>query len=223
MSIYINVDAAMFAAASICASNEEVRSYLCGVHIRSHPVKGALLIATDGHRLIVIHDGEGKCNKPSTITIPEDGIAHCKRGRGVTDPPRLTIFGDGIATIGEWRSPSKCFVPGSYPDWWKVIPLQKWSNEPASFNGRYVGDFGKAANILYGREFQPVCVFTSGVMDPALVLFPNAPHAFGILMPMRADVCAGIPLWMKPLLDKLKAKESPRKARAATPRKKRAA
>lgn len=206
MSVFVDVDARMFAAAAVCASTEDTRSYLCGVRIERHPVKGALLVATDGHRIMVVYDAEAKCNTDVTVALPKEALRLCAL-KG--EPRRITIKGNGVAAIGtEWKSSGSCFVDGTYPEWHGLVPIIKWSNEPASFRGKYLGDFGKIAEILYGRDHQPLRMSTQGAMDPALILFPNVPNAFGILMPMRADVGAGVPIWMKPAIDNHKQPKS---------------
>ncbi len=44
--------------ASFMAVND-VRHYLMGFHVKSHPESGVILTATDGHRLVTIHDKDG--------------------------------------------------------------------------------------------------------------------------------------------------------------------
>ena len=63
----IDVNAMLFKAARECQSSEETRYYLGGVYVQPHPERGALLVATDGHRLIAIHDETGICEKPAIV------------------------------------------------------------------------------------------------------------------------------------------------------------
>lgn len=217
MGRFIDVDARMFAAVSQCASSDETRSYLCGVRIQRHPVKGALLVATDGHRLVAAHDESAHCKKDTTIALPKDALRLClKKG----DPLRLAVRSDGIAQIGEeWQSPATCLVLGAYPEWHRVVPLVKnWPNATASFRGIYIGDFGKIAEMFSGAGHGAIRVFTQSEMDPALILFPRIPYAFGVLMPMRGDVGEGVPLWMKPVIDQAKRPVKKRRVAKSKPK-----
>lgn len=54
MNMTCNAD--LFRIAYSCVSTEETRYYLNGVHLEPHPCGGAFMVATDGHRLIVVHD-----------------------------------------------------------------------------------------------------------------------------------------------------------------------
>lgn len=53
------VSADLFRRALAAVSKEETRYYLNGVNIEACPTGGALLVATDGSRMIVLHDPEG--------------------------------------------------------------------------------------------------------------------------------------------------------------------
>ncbi len=44
-----------------------------------------------------------------------------------------------------------------------------------------------------------------------LILFPAIPEAFGILMPMRAEIAGGLPAWMRPVME-AKSKKAKRRA-----------
>jgi hypothetical protein len=53
------VSADLFARAMVAVSTSEARYYLRGVHVEPAPDGGALLVATDGRRLIALHDPSG--------------------------------------------------------------------------------------------------------------------------------------------------------------------
>src|SRR5450759_523711 len=64
-----------FRAANECRSTEETRYYLNGVYIAPHPDKGVILTATDGHRLISLHDEAGKCSAAKIVNIDPQATA----------------------------------------------------------------------------------------------------------------------------------------------------
>ena len=59
----ITVNARLFKAASLFVSGEDTRNYIQGVCIEPHP-EGALLVATDGRRVVAILDRKGSAERP---------------------------------------------------------------------------------------------------------------------------------------------------------------
>lgn len=195
------VDANLFRAAHICVSTEEVRYYINGVYIQKHPSGGVLLIATDGHRMMVIHDESGSVQKPIIVKLDGNMLKACAPTKKII-APRLTILKDGCASLPASRTSATAIIDGDYPDWRRCTPVQKWEMAPASFNGRYLGDFGKISSMLSGQGPGAIRMLTgSKDFGLAIILFPYTGNAFGILMPMRAEIAnGGLPAWMKPVM-----------------------
>lgn len=220
--VSIKVDARLFAAVAQVQSTEETRYYLIGVYVCPHPLKGALMVATDGHRMMVAHDPDGECSKPAICSLPKEALS--LKFKEPTVALKIEIDLDGIATLATFRSDKSVFVDGTYPDWVAVLrpTLElarrrfhgKEVNAPASFNGDYLGSFGKIAKILVSQKTSvAVRVVSFTESDPALILFPREPHAFGVLMPMRAAVEGNaLPLFMKEVLEPPTLRKSKRKA-----------
>lgn len=200
---FADVDARLFRAAAVCASTETVRSYLCGVRIERHPVKGALLIATDGHRLVVLHDDGAWCRRAVTVPLDRAGLDACRTPKKFSGTaPRVIVEGDGTVRVGAgYVAPSKIKPKNDYPDWRKVVPVRKWSFASASFSAGYLADFGKIAELLGSPQRCIRVLIGDDQPSPALILFPDDPLAFGLLMPMKADVPGdGVPAWMQPVM-----------------------
>ena len=62
METLARVSAKAFAAASFFQAVKDVRYYLNGVHIVPLESGGVHVVATDGHRFIVITDPNGECS-----------------------------------------------------------------------------------------------------------------------------------------------------------------
>ena len=62
-------------------STEEARYYLTGIYIERHPVKGVVMVATDGHRMAVIHDENGlfKGKGGWICPVPEGVFRACRK------------------------------------------------------------------------------------------------------------------------------------------------
>lgn len=208
----IRVDAKLFNACRQVQSTEETRYYLNGVYVQPHPEKGALLVATDGHRMMVAHDQGGVCKKEAICAIDKEAFSRkAERPEVVT---QIEIDGEGIASVGTtYRSVKSVFIEGTYPDWSRVLrPVlelakKRFYGKPvfdaAAFNGRYLAHLPKIAAILGdGIDTRPVKLVTFNEHDPALVLYPNFPNVFGVLMPMRAaSMEPALPAFMKEVLE----------------------
>lgn len=220
----IRVEGKLFRACDLFRSTEEVRYYLNGVYVQPHPDQGALMIATDGHRMLVAYDRDGVCKKPAIVKLTADAFAPLKK-----DPDaKLNVSDDGIASMGFYRSEKSTFIAGTYPEWHKVLtPILdllkkrfygKALYEPASFNAEYLAGFKAVSRVLFdNRPGKAMHIIPCGAMDPALILIPDEPRVFGVLMPMRADIENGFPLFMRAIFEpKKRAAKKPERAHAKT-------
>lgn len=196
LSIRVNAD--LFRIAFMCASREETRYFLNGVHIEPHPDGGALLTATDGHRLVSIYDQDGEASESATVSVTKEFLRLCKSGAEI--PRQLHVFGpDG--TVKEGGTPigfaANCILPGAFPDWRKVVPAFDGDAGPfPAFHGPLVEGFSKIGVQLAkvkSVSSAAMRIVTRGNEDAALVLWPNMRHAFGILMPMQSDDATTLP------------------------------
>lgn len=201
----INVNALMFRIAAECQSTEETRYYLNGVYVHPHPNEGVVLVATDGHRLIVIHDKAGKCDKPGIVAIDKKVLGN-KLFQSDGDDARVTVDDEGIASVGVFRGQKTSLIDGTFPDYAAVVrpvlaSAKALKYAPASFNQSYVSAFGKVASMFGHDKSASMRLVSFSESDPALIRFGSIDHAFGILMPMRAGISNEIPLFMKPILE----------------------
>jgi len=211
----ITVSADLFRVANLTASIDPTRYYLCGVHVQPHPAKGALLVATDGHRMLVIHDETGKVDAPAIVQLSKAALALCKSKSSGKRPMqrKLQIVG-ATATITEHLVNPKgiavdpgtpvgvsadCIVAGTFPDWRRVLPATDSKPIAAgAFNSNYLADFAdigrELAMVAAARRQEYRRANTGAVMRisqrkdsgcPSLILWENVPFAFGVLMPMR--------------------------------------
>lgn len=204
----IDIDGKLFAVVSRFASTDtETRSYICGVRIEPYPGGGALLIATDGCRLMVARDISGACSKPATLRFSKAQVRSIKPAFG--DWPRITVDKDGAAKIGADLSPVSVLVKGAYPAWRECVPVRLWRNVPSNFNAQYLIEFAKAAQSLGVAPSSLRIIGGDNEGDGALILFSQFEHAFGILMPMKVTMPKGaLPRWMMPVMAKSKATKS---------------
>ena len=167
-------------AALVCASSEETRYYLRGVHLAT----SGHMVTTDGHRMFVARLAE---RPTADVIVPYDAVqAALKMAGGRVKDIEIELLSNRIGQIQ--YTP----VDGTFPDWRRVVPtgLEKPSDKPddapgrVHFNLSYVGDFAKMGKLLGGTSMlHPV-----SASHPALVTFGERADCFGVLMPMRRTV-----------------------------------
>lgn len=197
MPAIVNADLFRIVSAFVSdfGSKEKGWCYLSGVLVQPHPVKGVLLVATDGHRLMCAHDETGTSSLDDVIVrLDKATLSACKGVKGETLDRLLHIEGDGhvrVLTGTAERLPvamaAGAIVDGTFPDWRRVVPQKEHMTiAPAAFNPAYLADFGKAAADLAKRQACSAGLILATVSDgPALIRFRDCPIAFGVLMPMR--------------------------------------
>lgn len=200
----IDISAIIADAASTYVSTDECRYALNGIYVHPHPEVGAVIVATDGHRLIAIHDQAGSCSEASIIRFAKparQALKACKNAE------RLLMSADGHLSItGVFGGTDDARIKADYPDYRKVLTqvvdaIKEKKSGIASFNAAYVADLEKVSKRLTGLKGQPVKIRSFDDRMQALTLWPNTPHAVGLLMPMYAGNNDAMPLFMQPVLE----------------------
>jgi DNA polymerase-3 subunit beta len=155
-------------------STEETRYYLDGFFVQPHPEKGVILVATDGHRMGIMHAESGivelggmdgdiwRLSKSTLKTCADkhfDGMTRWLVIGGVAKNWVATVVFSETAEEAEAvaendlenhmmlnAGPAK-LVDGTYPDWRRVIPsTDKFKPVAgASFNANILTPFAKVA------------------------------------------------------------------------------
>jgi hypothetical protein len=196
----------------------DIRYYLNGIYVEPHPQGGIVLIATDGHAMVLIHDVEGKSNGSYINALPASIVSACTP-RGFKDISKnaqvLRLVGnagyvmsvkDGDPTdIGRWHlHTAYCeIIDGKFPDWKKIIPRDLKPADRIEVNSIYLNRITKAAKV--SSWLSPITVFANGSNSnkdagAMLVRIESMPELFVIVMPMRIDDKAAlkspVPEWV---------------------------
>jgi len=163
-------------AALYCASNEESRYYLRGVHLAT----SGHMVTTDGHRLFCAKLVEAVSQD---VIIPIDTV---KAALKLAGKKAETLELNGNTLGGITFTP----VDGTFPDWRRVIPpidgyTTAADGKAAHFNPDYVYDIGQMSRALgskNGTAFQ-IHGWDSG--SPHGVTFAGREDCFAVIMPMR--------------------------------------
>lgn len=223
----LSIAAGVLGFAAEFASQEETRYYLNGVYVEPAQ-EGVVAVATDGHRLIVVHDPSGRIERPAILRAERSVWAKCRTKWGGT------IAADGlgarsashpilaklIPTKGSIESVILDEIDGTFPEWRKIMPV----DFPAggvlpAFQSRYLGAFDGLARV--GGRTGGVQVIARGKSDPAVVV-PASGSAWpwiGVLMPIRGDdPPAAYPAWLGLAQKKVRVKaksQAPSRRKAA--------
>lgn len=176
-------------AALLCASQEESRYYLRGVHLAT----SGHLVTTDGHRMFVARLND----RPSAdVIIPYSDVAAALKLAGArAQDIEVTVDVTGSAlpqATGKIHSIAYTPVDGMFPDWRRVVPTGeelpsgKPDDAPSAvhFNHAYIGDLAKMGKLLGGSSMlHPV-----SASHPCLVTFGERADCFAVLMPLRRKI-----------------------------------
>ncbi|MBX5131630.1 hypothetical protein HJB80_02845 [Rhizobium lentis] len=197
------VDANLFRLIWTTVSKEETRYYLNGVFIEPHPEKGALLVATDGHRMLVAHDENGQCEEKIIVKLPKYALQECKH-KPVHGSARILEIdheGTGNAKISQINSGEfsdiltvyDVLIDGTFPNWRRAVP--DMSDEApgtvgVGFNAKYLKEFGalgqEITKTIDGASPAFIIQKQSGG-SPTIIRWSGVRHIFGVFMPMRFD------------------------------------
>ena len=195
------LNADLLCAVASCISTEEIRPYLRGVYVVAHG-DGALMVATDGHRMALGYDDTGTVETPAILAL--DWSAKVLKS---TRNESRKLFVDGtLGTVRDGTDPDAPalgvmqvdHVDGTFPDWTRVLPA---TGDPVAttngFDGNYLASFAKAIKRAGLASVTGLRITQAGEGEPAWVRTMDHRLAF-ILMPMRwygAD--AGKPGWLE--------------------------
>jgi DNA polymerase III sliding clamp (beta) subunit (PCNA family) len=172
-------------AALFCASSEESRYYLRGVHLST----SGHLVTTDGHRMFVARLND---RPAADVIVPYADVAAALKLAGARAQD-IEVTADRIGQIA--YTP----VDGTFPNWRAVVPTgeETPSNKPGAndgaehvhFNNRYVGDFEKMADILCGKgTIGQSVLHPVSASHPCLVTFGDRADCFAVIMPVRRKI-----------------------------------
>ena len=204
-----NFRADHFRAASLIVSKEETRYYLTGVLVEPNPAGGIFLVATDGHKLVVIHDPNGSANRPAILSCdfkssalktkrPELGRRVILTGNTADIRNAAPDDDDTEATITVDRMLFE-EVDGPFPSWRRVVPLDINTTESGvfSFNGNYLKTIVDSVKLLTSERMTQLEIFQKAPNDPAVIRCLDAPDALYVIMPIRARCDSSTPDWLR--------------------------
>lgn len=168
----MKITASIYNAALIAAAKNDLRFYLKGVRIEPAPQGGALIIATDGHRILVAHDAMAE--DVETCILPLVKVPTKCDFINVTLGDDQALFNFGATTV---TAPK---IEGNYPDWRRVLPAENKMQgyDANTLNPAYIADSLKISKAL-GSKSKAIRVTHEGAMTS--VYFAEHPCQYHIM------------------------------------------
>ena len=166
-------------AALLCASTEETRYYLKGVHLST----SGHMVTTDGHRMFVARLND---RLAADVIIPLADVQAALKLAGARCQ-EIEVTAEKIGQIAYTA------VDGVFPDWRRVVPTGEETpakDKPedsaayAHFNHAYIGDLAKMGKALGGASM----LHPTSASNPCLATFGERADCFAVLMPVRRTV-----------------------------------
>ena len=195
---FLHVPRGGLKACARIAAKQDIRYYLNGVLVEADS-EGTTLVATDGHRMLIVrHHAANKIDAPTSFIMPREVIAQAVSGipRALRKLPIMLTPADGDM----WSMPLPQLpgsarmefspIQGKFPEWRKVIPARV-SGMAGHYNPKFTADFALAAeDVAYARSTRgsPITV-VQNAEGPAIVrsTLCHADEFLGILMGYKAE------------------------------------
>ncbi|MCI2809347.1 hypothetical protein [Eoetvoesiella caeni] len=176
------------------AAQNDIRYYLNGINIRPLEDDSVMLVATNGHRYIVVRDPNGFAEEECIVALDKAALKHAANAKHTLD-----VMSNGSATIsGEaaqplFIQPGNALVEGDFPRIERVASTIGYKEGiSGAVNPRYLNDalsigktFGDSIRFFTRDSDSPLTFVLGGLGDL---------ECFGGIMKLR-DSFDGLPAW----------------------------
>jgi hypothetical protein len=173
-------------------AQNDIRYYLNGINVRPLEDGAVMIVATDGHRYVVIRDQHGYAEKEVILSIKKDGLKTCNA------KSTLDVMSNGSAMVNDengqaqFIQPGNSLIEGNFPRIENVASAIGYSEGiSGAINPAYLKDA-----LAIGQHFGAIRFFTKDA-DSALVFVVSGLgdlEVFGGIMKMR-EVFDQLPTW----------------------------
>lgn len=187
----MNVTKKQLQSALAFVSKDVTRFNLCGIAFEKVGENGRM-IATDGHRLVVIDEGESlqDGSKEPAIILDGPALLTAAKTMGSKDVGVLNFHpntDEGGSALLETPVGALCIpkIDGEYPDWRQIFPTGNTNAAPIALDPAYIADIGNAAKRL---GIEQLVISFHGDLSP--VLFDGGADELrfrAVLMPRRVN------------------------------------
>lgn len=175
-------------------AQQDIRYYLNGINIRPLDDGSAMIVATDGHRYIVVRDPHGYAEKEVIVSISKDALKHASNAKHTLD-----VMSNGSAMIsGEvaqplFIQPGNSLIDATFPRIERVASVIGYKEGIAGpVNPKYLHDA-----LAIGKSFGgSIRFFTRDAESPLTFVLGGLGdlECFGGIMKLRESFDA-LPSW----------------------------
>jgi DNA polymerase III sliding clamp (beta) subunit (PCNA family) len=154
------------------AATQDIRYYLNGINIRPLEDGSVMVIATDGHRYIVVRDPNGYAEKEVIVSINKDALKHATNVKRTLD-----VMSNGSAMISDevaqplFIQPGNSLIEGNFPRIERVASVAGYKEGiSGAVNPRYLHDalaigksFGESIRFFTRDSDSPLTFVLGGV------------------------------------------------------------
>jgi len=189
------------------AAKDDVRYYLNGFHVKPHPEqRGVILTATDGHRLVAIHDEYGLADDQYILPITKELLAASKKTKTkdkrplteiqiIDDKAYILYAEDDVIDWFNEEEPDETDrvyhveyisnVDGVYPNTKRIFEAVEYSEvSTVCINPNYIGDLIK---ICASSKIPYLNLMFCGVDKSIVAVGGMGREIAAIIMPARGE------------------------------------
>jgi hypothetical protein len=173
-------------------AKNDIRYYLNGINIRPLESGGVMIVATDGHRYVVIHDAHGFAEKELIVAVKKDAL------KSADAKATLDVFSNGSVIFHDQHvmplfiQPGNSLIEADFP---RIENVASAIGYQEGISGAINPSYLKDA-LLIGQHFGSIRFFTKDA-DSALVFVVGGMgdlDVFGGIMKVR-DSFEQLPQW----------------------------
>ncbi|WP_339862316.1 hypothetical protein [Paremcibacter congregatus] len=116
----LNVNAEYLRLAALFSSTDPTRYNLHGVNIEPHPDGGALMVASDGHRLGIFYDRIGEAERSINLRLDKPTKSFLKKATTAVLQDDRLVLKDVTGEI--FIQPGDFEIDGRFPNWRGILP-----------------------------------------------------------------------------------------------------
>lgn len=173
-------------------AQEDIRYYLNGINIRPLEDGAVMIVATDGHRYVVVHDPKGYAEEEIIVSVKKDALKSCNT------KSTLDVMSNGSASVNDevcqaqFIQPGNSLVEGKFPRIENIASAIGYKEGiSGAINPAYLNDA-----LKIGQQFGSIRFFTRDADSPLTFVVGGLGdlEVFGGIMKMR-DSFEQLPRW----------------------------
>lgn len=173
-------------------AQNDIRYYLNGVNIRPLDDGSVMVVATDGHRYVVVRDQHGFAEREIIVTVKKDALKSCNAKSTLDVMSNGSSMVNDEGGIPQFIQPGNALIEGQFPRIENVASVIGYSEGiSGAINPQYLKDA-----LAIGQHFGSIRFFTRDADSPLTFVVGGLGdlEVFGGIMKMR-DSFDQLPAW----------------------------